>query len=477
MTAAARVTVRNVGLLLLQRGASVASGLLFAVLIPRLMGPETYGQYALVTSLSIWFVLFSGLGFTPLIGRYVPQFAHQGDRQALKAFFGNLLTVRLASGALAAGLYLLLTFLWLRDLDPVVLAVAAGTVFLRAVATLFFTLFLGLNQAARWGMGEIVRRWVSLAFLFPGFYLGGLRGAVLGLLLTEAIVLTVGVWWARPHLSWPGLRLDVRRMLPFLQFGLIFFASDLLLSGFRRSGEALVRGISGDYAQVGYFGLAYNVYLTAGLAIPQLTLAFAPLLTTLLAQEQAAALKEWVERLLKWLAIGGVLGVFGALFLADDLVPLVLGADYEPVAANLLPLALTLLPLALSSVARLLALVYDRPGAALAAAGVRLVAFWVLGPPLVAWQRSLGGCLAVLAASVLYAGYFTWRMRRVVRYSLRGWTLAIGLGVLFLPLAWLRSSWAVNVALYGAFVAGYAGLLLLRGVVKPGEIVAVLRTL
>jgi O-antigen/teichoic acid export membrane protein len=87
MSAKAQITVRNAGLLLMQRGVNATGGLLFAVLIPRLMGPEVYGQYALVTSLSIWFVLFSGLGFTPVIGRYVPQFTCQGDRQGLQALF------------------------------------------------------------------------------------------------------------------------------------------------------------------------------------------------------------------------------------------------------------------------------------------------------------------------------------------------------------------------------------------------------
>jgi hypothetical protein len=79
---------------------------------------------------------------------------------------------------------------------------------------------------------------------------------------------------------------------------------------------------------------------------------------------------------------------------------------------------------------------------------------------------------------VLYAVFFTWCMRRVVRYSLRPWVLVILLGALFLPLAWLPavlgvSSWLMNVGLYAAFVVGYGGLLLLLGVVTPREITAV----
>jgi len=41
---------------------------------------------------------------------------------------------------------------------------------------------------------------------------------------------------------------------------LIFYVSDLVLSGFERSGEALVRAMCGDYAQVGFFGVAYSAF-------------------------------------------------------------------------------------------------------------------------------------------------------------------------------------------------------------------------
>jgi O-antigen/teichoic acid export membrane protein len=167
-----------------------------------------------------------------------------------------------------------------------------------------------------------------------------------------------------------------------------------------------------------------------------------------------------------------MIAVFGTLFLGDSLVPLVLGQAYRPVAANLIPLAVAFLPLTLSSVAGLLALVYDEPRIVLEAAGLRLAAFWVLGVLFIARWGSLGGCLAMLASYLLYAGYFTWRIQRSVRYSLHGWLLVIGSGALFLPLALLRSSWMIDLALFALFLVGYGGLLLLLRVVTIGEIVA-----
>jgi len=469
----ARIAIRNAGFLLAQRGFHILGSLLFAVLVPRLMGPSDYGRYALLTSVYLWFVIVSDLGLTQVVWRYVPLFRLQGERERLQKFFSNLLTMSLVSGALCACLYLLFTALWLTDLDLFLLITLAVALFVRSGTHPFFTLFLGLNQAARWGMGEIFRHWFFLIFMIIGFYLYGLRGALVGLFLTELVVLSIGVWWGKSYLSWTELRLDMRYLIPYLQFGFIFFIYNLLSSFSENSGEVLVRLFYPDYKQVGYFGLAHTVYFTISSAIHQFTIAFTPFMITLQVQGETKVLKQWIEPLLNWLTAGGVFVVFGVLLLGNDLVPLVLGAAYRPVAINLLPLSMTLLLYILSQVAILLTLVYNRPKIALMAAGIRLAAIWCFGPLLVARWGSLGCCFAVLAASTIYSGYLTWKMQRVMRYSLKKWGWIIVLGLLFLPLSWLRSSWSVNIILYGVFVIGYCTLLLLLRCITLSEVIMV----
>jgi hypothetical protein len=78
--------------------------------------------------------------------------------------------------------------------------------------------------------------------------------------------------------------------------------------------------------------------------------------------------------------------------------------------------------------------------------------------------------MGVLGAMIAQAGFFTWRMRRVEGYSLRSWAVVVGLGALFLPLALLRSSAVVDVALFCGFAVGYGGLLLLLRLITPDEL-------
>jgi O-antigen/teichoic acid export membrane protein len=468
----ARITIRNAGFLLAQRGFHIVASFLFAVLVPRMMGPGNYGRYALVTSLYLWLLWGSDLSSSQVMGRYIPHFMLKGEKEKLQKFFGNLLAVSLVSGALCACLYLLLTSLWLTDLDLILLITMSATLLFRAAARPFFTLFLGLNQAARWGMGEILRHWFILVLVIVGFYLASLQGAFLGLWLTELIVLSVGVWWGKSYFSWTELRLDMRYLTPYLRFGLIFLIFNLLSATFQCSGEVLVRLFYPDYVQVGYFGLANNVYLTISLVIPQFTIAFAPLMITLQAQGKTKILRQWIERLINGLTVGGMFVVFGVLLLGNNLVPLVLGAAYQPVAANLLPLSLTLWAQVLSSVAILLTVVYNYPRTAVMSAVIRLTALWIFGPFLIAKWGSHGGCFAVLLASAICAGYLTWRMKRVITYSLRKWASIIALGFIFLPLLWLQSPWPINALLYAVFGVGYCALLLLLRIVTLSEVTA-----
>ncbi len=98
----AQITIRNAGFLLAQRGFHILGSLLFAVMVPRLMGPND---------------LLSDLGFPQIMGRYVPLFILQGEKEKLQKFFSNLLTLSLVSGALSGCFYLLFTSLCLPDLD------------------------------------------------------------------------------------------------------------------------------------------------------------------------------------------------------------------------------------------------------------------------------------------------------------------------------------------------------------------------
>jgi O-antigen/teichoic acid export membrane protein len=465
-----RYAAQNAALMLVQRGLQGLGGLVFAMVVPRMMGPGAYGSYALVTSLAGWFLLLGGLGLTNVIGRYMPGLVLRDAKPDLRHFVGNLVTLRLLSSGLASLAYLVLTLVALRELDGVLLWLVAGSVWIQGISTLFFALFLGLNRADLWGSGDTLRRWLMVILVPLGVWLDGLRGAGAALIVTELAVLALGIRWIPLALSWRDLRPRPGELAPYLRFGLTFFASQVLLAAFQASGEVLVRAVSGDYVEVAYFALAHNVYLTVAASMPVLAWSFAPLLREHLERADPRAAAVWIDRLVTWFAVVGVVILLGCLFLADSVTPLVLGAPYAPVAANLVPLCFGLVMLGLGTVTNLLALVYGRPGEALVASTVRIAAFAGLGVALVAWRGSWGACVAVAGASTLHAVYFAWRLRTELGPAAGRWAAAVGLGVLPMALVWLRSSLVVNAVLCAVAIAGYTLILLACRVVRMSEL-------
>jgi O-antigen/teichoic acid export membrane protein len=462
--------LRNAGLLLLQRGGLLIAGLIFAAVVPRLMGPGLYGRYALLSALGVLFASASTLGFTEAIGRHGPRLQAEPDPGSLRRLFGTAMTLRLVSGLAVALAYLLLTMLWLGDLDRVALGAAALAVLARATWQGLFGLFLGLNRADRWGAGELTTRWAVAALVPAGVVLGGLRGACIGLGLGEMITVGLGLWWTRAHFSLR--RPDWRYLSPYLRVGLPFFASNLLSIAFHGSGEVLVRVITADYAEVSYYGVANGTFLTAAAAVHTLSLAFVAAFVMLREAEGGTSVDAAARRLVTFLSAGSMAVVFSVLFLAGDLVPRVVGQAYGAVAANLVPMTLTLLLLSLSSTAGVVLLVHDRGPIVLIGSGIRLAAFWTLGPMLIAWGASLGACLAVLVASALQAAFVGWRIRGQIPRALRAWGAAVALGAPFLALLWWRGPWWMNLGLWLLACAGYLGALVLTRVITPGEIAA-----
>lgn len=462
---AGRTALRNAGLLLVQRAGLVVAGLGFAAIIPRLLGPDVYGRYALVAALAVVFAACSTLGVNEIVGRHGAILAARPDPAGLRRLFGSLLALRVASGLLAAAAFGLVTVLWLRDLDRGALLAVALAVLARGVWLALFALFLGLNQAARWGAGELIDRWAVLALVPLGALAGGFRGACVGLLLSQVVVLASGLWWARAFVS---LRRPDRAYLgPYLGFGLAFFGSNLLGIAFQGSGEALVRGISGDYAEVSYFGVANGAFLTGVAAIQQLSLAFVPALVLLRQEGKGVLMDEVARRLVTGLTAGSMAVALAALLMAPDLIPAVVGRAYRPVAANLVPMTLTLVVQSLVSGAGVLLLAHDRGRVVLGGSALRLAVFWTLGPLLI-WSRgSLGACAAVLAATAAQAAYLGWRVRGEMPGALRAWGVTVALGVPLMGLAWLRGGAGTNAALWlGACVLYLAGLILARVITR-----------
>jgi len=470
------ITIRHASLLTMQRAAYVAGSFAFAVIIPRLFGPALYGRFALIASVSAWFAMLGTMGLGTVVGRFVPLFVRANDSAGLRAFFAKLLAARFSGSLAGAACFIALSLVFFPDLGRPTLMLAAAVLWLGAVSELVYSFFWGLNRAAWWGMGELIRRGAQIVFLVPGFLWRGLPGAFLGLLGVELLVLGSGLWRVRSFL--PGLKPwpDFRYLAPYIRFGLLFSLNDILFTVFLRSGEVLVRTYTSDYAQVGQFALAYAMYMTLAPAVGQLVLAFLPTWTSLQAQQRSGELRRWMERMMAWLAAGGMIAVFGLLLLGDRLIPLILGASFRPVTAHLLPLLLILPLLPVTGAAFTIALMQNRPGIALQTTAGLLISYLVLARYAILRWGSVGACWALLGSMIIYAAHFAWRVRPAIPVPLGRWAgTAAAAGPFMLLIGFLP---AVRGAVaFLACAAGYCGVLFLARLIAPADASVIWRAL
>jgi O-antigen/teichoic acid export membrane protein len=454
--------VRNTAVIAGQRAGLLLVGVLYALLVPRILGPEDYGRFSLLISLSTLFFVLSDLGLPQALSRQVPELLPGSTRASRTAWLGVLVRTRAAAGAVAALIFLGWTRLFFPDLPPAAAPLLGLAIVVGGVTDALVSWLLGRNEADRWGWSFLLRRAQYLVLLPAGYHLGGLPGACTGVLLAEFAVLVYAV---RQHEEPPDLRAPAATVpRRFWLFALSFLAGNALAGAYRYSGEMLVKWAGCDYHEVGFFGAALNVFAAAEAGFVQLLAATAPFLSGRLVAGRPDEAARWLERILFLLLSLAGCGVIAAAGLADQLVPLVFGAGFTPVAAALPLTALALTAAVLGHGAVSAALAARRPRVYIGSAALRMLLFWLIGLPAARQYGAGGAWAAAVCAQAVGAALATVAARRVVAYRVRYLLVPLALLV---PAAALAAGGGLARTLPA--LAGYAGLLLASGLVRRDE--------
>lgn len=396
---AARTVARNLSAISLHKGAQIAGAFAFAALIPRLLGPELFGQLSFVLSLSLLLQMAGDLGGLDISGRYVPGWAQQGrqGQQRIAWLVWQLSWVRLLIGLLVT-LALALIAPWLTPwlTRPQGLLIGLGVTF-RILSWTPYHLSFGLNHMGRWSVDLSWRQLVMIPCLLAGLP-WGLTGLLIGLLVSEAIFLIPAFLWARPHLhpqpcDWRGLR-------PYLQFGAGFFLANIVVVLLYRSGPVLLEFLTHDTVAVGYLSLALSLYMLLITVLTQYMSAFTPTLALFHARQQHHEAQHWLDRLMRFSAALMGIMLIGIVALTYPIAPRLFGANFQPVSRIFLILGLALIVQPLIWAGRAAAAAFGHPRAASVAMLAGLAASLVAGFLLIPTLHAAGAALALLAGAL-----------------------------------------------------------------------------
>jgi O-antigen/teichoic acid export membrane protein len=443
----------------------------FSVLIVRNLGAADYGQYAAVLAFGAMFVFLADLGLSPYAVREVARWRDAPDgTERANALFGDVLLLRFLLSVLAA--LLLIVTAWLTGRPMVMtIAIALGTLGLimysvqgssDAMLAGFERLDLSAGSKVSY---QLVFVLVGAAALLLGTGYYGLIGAnLLGI-----AVMTIICWRGARRLgvrasraiarNWPAL---LRASIPFgiigFTLGLSYKFDSVLLNIFRSD------------AETGYYNAAYNLVFSTVMLSNVINTSLYPSLT-----RQAASaphtLPAIYERALRYLLVLALPIAVGAAALADQIVPFLFKAAYQP-AVPALQIVIWVVPLMFTSefLGYVVLIAGDERRAARA---VVVSTGFNVGLNLLVVPRYgfLGAAVMTVLTEAVLVGQYVWmqraQMRRLDwgRVLLRPLLAALLMGGLALALRGLPL--LLNIALVGL---AYGGLLLLLGVVGRDEL-------
>ncbi len=462
-----RLLVRNLSALSLHKIGQITGALVFAVLIPRSLGPVLFGQLAFILALSLLLHMVGDLGGLDILGRFVPGWAQEGPdgQRRIGRLVWQLIWVRLGLGLLITTALVLGGRRLAPWLGPEQAAWVGLGVALRLLSWTPYHLSFGLNRMGRWAVELSWRQWAMIPCLLLGRR-WGLDGLLIGLLVAEAFFVGLGALWlgpyGRPH------RPDGRALWPYLRFGMGFFLANLLVVLLYRSGPVLLEVLTRDTVAVGHLSLALSLYALLITIIGQYLTAFVPTLALLATRGQMAEARRQLQQVLhhSTVLMGALL--IGIGLLIEPLAPRLFGPAFGPAGRlfSLLALALPLQPLV--SAGRGAAAAFGHPWVALVAMTVGLLTGLVVGLALIPATGAPGAVMALVlgilatAMTLVVAGRAWLRPPwRSLVSAVLPWVLILTKPIPSLPLA---------LVLMGPALVAYLALLLLGRVLTPAEL-------
>ena len=446
---------------------AIATGLVWAVAIPRLLGPDDYGSLAVVNSLIEIAATVSGLGAAAVFARFHPTIL-AGSGRAAFAQAASLYIVVIAGLGTVLGAVVWLSLRSMGTLGPGYLVAVAG-----GVGAVLLAIFYGSNarlygenrlrEYSLWAPGKLMAAVVLVPLLHRW---RGVAGAVYGLVAANGLGVLAMTIVSRPLTAHCFTRSSLRWLREFLPFGVLAMSASLTITATVRGGNIALAAIGTPSDQVAFFALGVNIVFQAQFLASSLGQGLVPTLSHLIERGDQQRAQEWIARCAKYQVVMGLLFVATVLLVGEPALDLVLGDKYQ----GLWPIAVALSPGAIIIANRTLSMRMAAPLRCPRVSVESLVASVVpfvlgtllLGPHMGIW----GAVIAFLGGAAIGATVAAVRIRTLSGMTVvdRKTALTLGVGAALLGIvawsmpdcAWLR---LVVLAVYTLGLLGALGAL------------------
>ena len=387
--------------------------ILFLAVIPRSMGPEEYGNFAVVISLLAMFTLAGALGGVAIFGRFVPEYYADDQPDRVNALFTQLFVFRLI---LTLPLMVLLYFLLMHlhpDITAEVGLAAVLAYFFGTISMSCFQLFYGQNRMGLWLFHDSSSRLLLVILLAMYWRNFDMKNAVYSMAIIEFILVFPALFWVRKCFDIRSAVEQLPTLAPHLKFGLTFFASNLLLMVIWRSGEVIIVSFSGDSEQVAFYNLANSIFLAFNALFAQIGTILLPSVNVLHTSGQLKKKEKWLSYFLKYITVATFLVLIVISAIGEPMLAMLLGHGFSSeVTINLIIILISLLPLNLVRLGIITSVVNDKLRENFIMAFIAMISFLISAVLLVPELGSRGAAISVVVSAVSSAA-FAYRQLRL----------------------------------------------------------------
>jgi len=251
---AIRATKNTISILLI-KGTEYLILLLFILIIPRLMGPGDYGNYAFIMSIIVAVTLIADLGTVNIFGRFIPEMEEKKQTNKIKKLLAQTIKIKFLVGLLLLILYItILSTLNIKNLKLTYLIITGLALLFFIIAGNLFSFLFGKNEIIKYSLRNLFRRILTLVFLILLYTKFRIIGIYSTILITSIILFMFALIWTIKYIDLK-IKLDIKFLKPYLKFGVILFLSTAIITVFHNLGNIMTQLITKSSREVTFFDL------------------------------------------------------------------------------------------------------------------------------------------------------------------------------------------------------------------------------
>lgn len=473
-----KTITKSLSLAVLYKLAQYPFLILFVIFVPRLMGPEFYGQYALFISVVVIITSLIDLGLTEICGRFIPELNMAGERQLLIRFSSQILSLKIVVSLITSLILFVILYWAYSERFPVSLLLMVSTVIVVTdIGSVPYAVIFGCNRLDYYALRDPLRRVLSLGLIIILFNSFGLLGAMISTLVVEGSLAVLYFYWSKKYFQTKEYAIDFSFLKPYLQFGFLFYVCWWLVNLWQRAGNILIEYITNDPREVALFDIANQSFVILMTTTLFIIASLIPFFTELSLRDKKREIEKWCIAVIKYMGIGFTIITFAFFMLGEKLVELIFGSKYDGIFYNALALISGIFPMAIAQLGYTLSVICKEPRKYFYCILLAFTVFMLTSILLVPKYRALGCSMAMSISYMVMAVMACALFKERIWLCLPRYILSIVLGVIFLPVSYLKDGLITNVTLMAGAVIVYLMVLISTQILNMCELRAIIHAL